>query len=163
MSARRKHRCVEFAARWLTGNCSGVDAARRGHRNRSRMATGPRKARRPVQDAVRGAILGRLSHFESRHGRIAATCWISNCRRLAPNLPRIAGQRLAFGRNLRRIGRIDRQIRPIVFYVVHLVFRTPSATCSDCFSNRLCKTRGHASNERLAFKPTCTAVNFFHT
>jgi len=82
-----KHRCMDVAARWLTGDCSGVMSARRGHRNCVRKVVGPREslagARQPVRGAIRGAILVRLSHFESRHGRIAATCWISNCRRLA--------------------------------------------------------------------------------
>jgi hypothetical protein len=166
-----KHRCIDVAARWLTGDSSGVMSARRGHRNCVRMAVGPReslaRARQPVRGAIRGAILVRLSHFESRHGRIAATCWISNCRRLASNSPRTVGQRHAFSRQLAANG-VDRSvISPIRFLRrasgACWCFRALPAICSDCFSNRLCKTRGYASNGRLAFKPTCTAVNFFHT
>lgn len=85
------------AARWLTAGCSRVGIARRGHRSCAPLAAAASQgARRQVRGAVRGAILVRQSHFESRHGRIAATCWISNCVRTALNSRLSPGHRPAF-------------------------------------------------------------------
>jgi len=82
-----EHGCIGFAARWLTAPAApskqrAVGTATAPGRPGTLWRHG--KSATAHSGAIRGAILVRPSHFESRHGRIAATCWISNCRRLAP-------------------------------------------------------------------------------
>jgi hypothetical protein len=166
--ARIKPRGGRRALRQLAED-GDVDAARRERHARAQSA-GLAKGRWLGRGAIRGAILDRLPHFRSRHGRIAATCWISNCRRLAANLPRTNVQRRIIGCQYAS-NVTDRAVSPF-FRVLRRGFRHahgrrgPAAHIyreGDCLSNRLCKTRGRASNGPPVFKPTCTAVNFFHT
>jgi len=81
-----EHCWSDFAARWLTAHAAASKQRAVGTATTPGLAGGSLHASKEPcgqPGAIRGAILVRQSHFESRHGRIAATCWISNCRRLA--------------------------------------------------------------------------------
>ncbi|CAI8945794.1 hypothetical protein EMIT0158MI4_30418 [Burkholderia ambifaria] len=96
----------------------------------------------------------------SRHGRIAATCWISNCRgriRTAPQAwPLDSKTPGKFGDSSEYIALLPGFLQ-IGSDDFSLIFRP-----RDCFSNRLRKTR-RAFLQAPASEPTCAIEHFFHT
>ena len=95
----------------------------------------------------RGAIRVQASHFERRHGRIAATCPISNCRRSVRDLFRICADRSP---NVSCFAVIV--LRPtatspnIPLRRAFACFVAGVARHRDGLSDRLCKTR-HPSRQ----------------